>query len=199
MARTAEVNLESKDMDCDLAVAIDSADDSVQAVSLQELQEQKNSLIEEIKKSGEAVPWESPNAAAVPWESPSAADEDGATDIKSENNGATDMKLEDSGATDIKSEGIDDDDVDSNNSLSESILPSKTESVNCIKTSMFGTPVLKTNSPYSTLPAADNFMKGVSPVIDFENLPNSTGKYENMSGVLQKVRNTLKNLQKGTT
>ncbi|CAG9864207.1 unnamed protein product [Phyllotreta striolata] len=58
--------------------------------------------------------------------------------------------------------------------------------------STFGTPILKSGSPYSRLPDADNFTKDVSPVINFENLPNSTGKYEKMSGLLQKVRETLK-------
>lgn len=64
-----------------------------------------------------------------------------------------------------------------------------------VKVSSFGTPILKSASPYSKLPKPDNFSKDVSPVINFENLPNSTGKYEQMTGVLQKVRSTLKDLQ----
>ncbi|CAH1101402.1 unnamed protein product [Psylliodes chrysocephalus] len=60
---------------------------------------------------------------------------------------------------------------------------------------MFGTPILKSSTPYSRLPNPDNFMKDVSPVINFENLPNSTGKYKKMTGLLQKVRQTLKNLE----
>ncbi|CAH0556094.1 unnamed protein product [Brassicogethes aeneus] len=59
----------------------------------------------------------------------------------------------------------------------------------------YGTPILKSSSPYVRLPNADNFSKDVSPVINFENLPNSTGKYEQMTGVIQKVRTTLKTLQ----
>lgn len=74
----------------------------------------------------------------------------------------------------------------------EPIVDVSTSSYMTVKTSCFGTPVLKSNSPYSALPNQDNFMKGVSPVINFENLPNSTGKYEQMTDVLQKVRNTLK-------
>lgn len=73
--------------------------------------------------------------------------------------------------------------------------PTLNSSINCVKTSTFGTPILKSSSPYSRLPNPDNFMKDVSPVINFENLPNSTGKYEQMTGVLQKVRSTLKGLQ----
>ncbi|KAL3268843.1 hypothetical protein HHI36_007934 [Cryptolaemus montrouzieri] len=64
-----------------------------------------------------------------------------------------------------------------------------------VKSSVLGTPILKSSSPYSRLPKPDNFTVGVSPVIDFENLPNSTGTYEQMSEVLSKVRNTLKNLE----
>lgn len=62
-----------------------------------------------------------------------------------------------------------------------------------VKTSSFGTPILKSASPFSKLPHPDNFAQNVSPVINFENLPNSTGKYEQMTEVLMKVRKTLKN------
>ncbi|XP_028143753.1 zinc finger CCHC domain-containing protein 8 homolog [Diabrotica virgifera virgifera] len=62
--------------------------------------------------------------------------------------------------------------------------------------SNFGTPILKSCSPYSILPNPDNFMKDVSPVINFENLPNSTGTYEKMVGLLQKVRSTMKKIPK---
>ncbi|KAJ8918642.1 hypothetical protein NQ315_013148 [Exocentrus adspersus] len=81
---------------------------------------------------------------------------------------------------------------DSNTSFAS---PPLNNSVNCVKNSSFGTPILKSNSAYSQLPNPDNFMKDVSPVINFENLPNSTGKYEQMTGVLQKVRSTLKGMQ----
>ncbi|KAK5644889.1 hypothetical protein RI129_006189 [Pyrocoelia pectoralis] len=62
-----------------------------------------------------------------------------------------------------------------------------------IKTSYFGTPILKSASPFSHLPHSDNFTKNVSDIINFENLPNSTGKYEQMVGVIEKVRKTLNN------
>lgn len=64
-----------------------------------------------------------------------------------------------------------------------------------IKRSTFGTPILKSKSPYSKLPVMDNFTKNVSPVVNFENLPNTTGKYEQMTEVLQKVRDKIKNFQ----
>lgn len=59
-----------------------------------------------------------------------------------------------------------------------------------IKT-MPGTPVLNPVSPFCTLPKGENFSVGVSDVIAFENLPDSTGKYEKMRGTISKVRKTL--------
>lgn len=68
----------------------------------------------------------------------------------------------------------------------------KKDSVGVLKNSDFGTPILKTESPYSRLPKTENFSVGVSPVIDFENLPNSTGKYKDLTKVLSKVRMSMK-------
>lgn len=59
-----------------------------------------------------------------------------------------------------------------------------------IKESLMGTPVLKF-SPYDNLPNGDNFKVGVSDVINFENLPDSTGKYEQMKEVIKKVRTCI--------
>ncbi|XP_057670613.1 zinc finger CCHC domain-containing protein 8 homolog [Diorhabda carinulata] len=70
---------------------------------------------------------------------------------------------------------------------------------NKILNSDYGTPILKSCSRFLTLPNPDNFTKDVSPVINFENLPNSTGKYQQMSGLLQKVRTTLKSIQKNNS
>lgn len=82
--------------------------------------------------------------------------------------------------------------INSNPDLNHSPIP------RVVKKSSFGTPVLKSASPFSKLPKPDKFSQDISPVINFENLPNSTGKYEQMTGVLQKVRTTLKNLQTET-
>ncbi|XP_030375181.1 zinc finger CCHC domain-containing protein 8 homolog [Scaptodrosophila lebanonensis] len=62
------------------------------------------------------------------------------------------------------------------------------------KASYAGTPILKF-SVYDKLPVGDNFKKGVSDVINFENLPDSTGKYEQMKGVLKNVRDAMVRLQ----
>ncbi|XP_059613632.1 zinc finger CCHC domain-containing protein 8 homolog [Phlebotomus argentipes] len=56
---------------------------------------------------------------------------------------------------------------------------------------MPGTPILTPFSAFSRLPDGDNWARGVSGVIDFENLPDSTGKYEKMKDVLGKVRETV--------
>lgn len=64
-----------------------------------------------------------------------------------------------------------------------------------VKSVDLGTPVLQSTSPYNKLPSSDKFCKDICDVINFENLPDSTGKYEQMTGVLQKVRNTMAKLQ----
>ncbi|XP_076654586.1 zinc finger CCHC domain-containing protein 8 homolog isoform X1 [Halictus rubicundus] len=58
-----------------------------------------------------------------------------------------------------------------------------------------GTPILESTSPYSRLPSSEKFSKDICDVINYENLPDSTGKYEQMTGVLKKVRVTLAKLQ----
>ncbi|KOC67185.1 Zinc finger CCHC domain-containing protein 8 like protein [Habropoda laboriosa] len=64
-----------------------------------------------------------------------------------------------------------------------------------IKSVDLGTPVLQSTSPYSKLPSSDKFSKNICDIINFENLPDSTGKYKQMTGVLRKVRNTMAKLQ----
>lgn len=57
-----------------------------------------------------------------------------------------------------------------------------------VKNSEFGTPILKSVTPFSKLPSREQFSVNVSDVINFENLPNSTGKYESMRRVITKIR-----------
>jgi zinc finger CCHC domain-containing protein 8 len=52
----------------------------------------------------------------------------------------------------------------------------------------YGTPILESCSPFSKLPNSEQWSKGVSDVINFENLPDSTGKYERMKSLIVKVR-----------
>ncbi|KAH8394931.1 hypothetical protein KR222_011256 [Zaprionus bogoriensis] len=60
--------------------------------------------------------------------------------------------------------------------------------------SIEGTPLLKF-SVYDKLPHGEKFKAGVSDVINFENLPDSTGKYEKMKGLLKDVRVKMETLQ----
>lgn len=53
---------------------------------------------------------------------------------------------------------------------------------------IFGCPLLPSFSSYQNLPAGENFQEGVSDVIAFENLSESTGKYEKMKKLIKKVR-----------
>ncbi|KAG5322171.1 ZCHC8 protein, partial [Acromyrmex heyeri] len=63
-----------------------------------------------------------------------------------------------------------------------------------VKSVHLGTPILSSTSPYNKLPSSEKFSKDISDVINFENLPDSMGKFEQMSGVLQKVRSTMARL-----
>lgn len=57
-----------------------------------------------------------------------------------------------------------------------------------VDTTIFGCPVLPSFSPFNIIPAGENFQVGVSDVINFENLAESTGKYEKMKELIKKVR-----------
>lgn len=63
-----------------------------------------------------------------------------------------------------------------------------------VKSVHLGTPILPSTSPYSKLPSSEKFSRDICDIINFENLPDSTGKYEQMSGVLQRVRSTMTKL-----
>lgn len=67
-----------------------------------------------------------------------------------------------------------------------------------VKSVHLGTPLLASASPYNKLPSSEKFSKDICDVINFENLPDSTGKYEQMTGVLQKVRSTMAKLYQET-
>lgn len=60
--------------------------------------------------------------------------------------------------------------------------------------SVFGTPLLQQVSPFTTLPTGAKWSVGVSDVIDFENLPDATGTYHKLSGIIQKIRTVVKQI-----
>lgn len=61
-----------------------------------------------------------------------------------------------------------------------------------------GTPLIKQMSPFSKLPVGDKWSVGVTDVIDFENLPDATGTYQKLTGVIDKVRTTIKRINDET-
>ncbi|XP_019894224.1 zinc finger CCHC domain-containing protein 8 homolog [Musca domestica] len=77
-----------------------------------------------------------------------------------------------------------------NEDSKDSCKSSETANNDNIDKTYMGTPVLKF-SPYDSLPNGENFKVGVSDVINFENLPDSTGKYENMKELIKKVRTVI--------
>lgn len=65
------------------------------------------------------------------------------------------------------------------------------DSLGRVLSSTEGTPVLRSSSGHSRLPPPENFSKDICDVINFENLPESTGKFERMRGLLKKVKEVL--------
>lgn len=62
------------------------------------------------------------------------------------------------------------------------------------KMAIEGTPLLKSASSYDKLPDGDKWSVGVSDVINFENLPDSVGKYEKMKVLIKKVQKVVKEI-----
>ena len=65
-----------------------------------------------------------------------------------------------------------------------------------IKNTDNGTPIVETYSSYNELPESDKWTSFTTDHIFFENLPESTGKYENMVGILKKCREARKDIEK---
>ncbi|XP_034252102.1 zinc finger CCHC domain-containing protein 8 homolog [Thrips palmi] len=101
--------------------------------------------------------------------------------------GTKKQKLEDSSVSEKSVEP-------SEKSSTGSVSVTNTPKVGKVTSVTFGTPVIVT-SEYTSLPSAEKFSKNICDVINFENLPDSTGKYEKMSGLLQKVRSFRSRLE----
>lgn len=65
------------------------------------------------------------------------------------------------------------------------------------KSLAMGTPIIKSASPFGNLPSAEMFSKGISDHLNFENLPDATGKYEKMKTIINKVRQVVEQVQEG--
>ncbi|CAD0196968.1 unnamed protein product [Chrysodeixis includens] len=64
-----------------------------------------------------------------------------------------------------------------------------------VKGTQYGTPVMNIASSYLQLPTDEKFAKDICDVINFENLPNSTGKYKQISALLRKVKSEVDRIQ----
>jgi len=59
-----------------------------------------------------------------------------------------------------------------------------------------GTPILELYSPFESVPKMDSFAKDSTDHILFENLPNYTGKWEEMSGLIKTIRKRKSAMEK---
>ncbi|CAK1545157.1 unnamed protein product [Leptosia nina] len=64
-----------------------------------------------------------------------------------------------------------------------------------VRETHYGAPIMNIASPYEKLPSDDKFAKDICDVINFENLPNSTGKYKKISSLLKKVKSEVDRIQ----
>ena len=76
-------------------------------------------------------------------------------------------------------------------SVTTAVDGSSEDSLGRILTVSEGTPILKSRSGHSRLPPVENFSKDICDVINFENLPESTGKFDKMRNLLKKVKKAL--------
>lgn len=75
------------------------------------------------------------------------------------------------------------------------ILRTPDSKTGLVKETEYGTPVLNIASSYAKLPSDDKFAKDICDIINFENLPNSTGKYKKISALLKKVKTEVDRIQ----
>lgn len=72
---------------------------------------------------------------------------------------------------------------------------STTSSIDISKTEP-GTPIVEIYSPFGSLPKMDSFAEGATDHILFENLPDYTGKWEQMSGLIKTIRKRRSQMEK---
>ncbi|KAG5894154.1 hypothetical protein JTB14_001850 [Gonioctena quinquepunctata] len=192
--KASNENKDEKEPECKpkhhLLIAVQEKEFGVPSPSLTDLEKEKENLLAALDDNSSSNLKSEENTSEVPDQTadPKASGNAEEADVQEKDSSGSSEKVSVNDTLKIDVEAAED-------SSSSNVSPPLNTSVNCVKTSAFGTPILKSNSPFSRLPKADNFMKDVSPVINFENLPDSTGKYEQMTNVLQKVRNTMKHLQ----
>lgn len=116
--------------------------------------------------------------------------------IQQEDNAKQQQQITETNLTELPDDNSGDQQLDTTAPNEDVDMDQSFDAVSCEKRSaalktMEGTPVLNSISPFGILPKGENFSVGVSDVIAFENLPDSTGKYEKMRDTIGKVRKTL--------
>lgn len=129
------------------------------------------------------------------------------TDPVTNNDGATRLAQEEQP---ISIENMDEDSqetvalVSSTNTQATEEIDTDTEKVEVLITpehklktvrTEYGTPIIGSVTNYTKLPSDDKFAKDICDVINFENLPNSTGKYKQISTLLKKVKDQVDRIQ----
>ena len=84
----------------------------------------------------------------------------------------------------------------SENENRDNVAKDTVERTGHVEDTIFGCPVLPSFSGHSILPGGEKFQEGVCDVINFENLAESTGKYEKMKELIKKVREFQQEHQK---
>ncbi|XP_023336104.1 zinc finger CCHC domain-containing protein 8 homolog [Eurytemora carolleeae] len=65
---------------------------------------------------------------------------------------------------------------------------SSSTGINVVSKTEPGTPICEIFSPFSRLPSQSGFAKDMSEHVAFENLPDSTGKWDQMVGLIKRIR-----------
>jgi len=74
------------------------------------------------------------------------------------------------------------------------LTPTSKRKFGDVKSETLGTPVLKNFSSYGNRPAHEHFAKGMSDMVEHENLPNAIGTFKKLKEILKDVRKTINDL-----
>ena len=74
--------------------------------------------------------------------------------------------------------------------------PPRHQSIHTVAKTEPGTPICEVYSPFTKLPSQISWGKDMSEHVAFENLPEYTGKWEQMSGLIKTIRSRKKDKSK---
>lgn len=74
------------------------------------------------------------------------------------------------------------------------LTPTSKRKFGDVKSETLGTPVLKKFSSYGNRPTHEHFAKGMSDMVEHENLPNAIGTFKKLKEILKDVRKTINDL-----